>query len=231
MNRFTCWFVKVTGWLPYVIKNRPKYYYEDKSVQGRKIRGKAIVMPVHYSIYDFVSMMYTFRGRNLRCLVAEVLYTKNKALTCLLKKLGTIRVDRDERNFSFIDDACGVLDKNGVVEIYPESRLPLEYETSPLPFKPSVTYIALNSGAPIIPVVTSGKCFKGKRQKIMIGTPIDVKTLYDESLSEKENIENITIKLREKIIQLDYELQQRTSAEKAKRREKQEKRKAKKEKA
>ena len=33
------WFVKITGWLPYKILVRPKIYYEDKSVQSRKIKA------------------------------------------------------------------------------------------------------------------------------------------------------------------------------------------------
>ncbi len=211
MNKFVCWFTKITGWLPFFLLNRPKYYYEDRSVQGRRIKGKAIVMPGHTSIWDFAAMMFAFPGRCLRCVIAELMFAKNKPLTWLLKKLGAIKVDRQEADFAFVTKSCAVLDRGGVLEIYPESRIPTKAETRPLPFKSSVTYIALSSGAAIIPVVTNGCYFSKKRLRVLIGTPIQVEELYDSQLSEKENILRITDQLQARIAAMNADLQKRIS--------------------
>ena len=93
------------------------------------------------------------------------------------------------------------------MEIYPESRLPLKDEERPLEFKPSYVYLALESGAPIIPVYNNAKPFSKERERVMIGKPIYVEELYDSALSEKENINSINSYVRSKIIELGKELE------------------------
>ncbi len=213
---FTNWFVKITGFIPQIFAFRKKVYYEDKKVQGRRVKKKAIIMCNHHTVYDYMVIMFVFWTRSLRCLIAEIMFQKNVFLTALLKLLGGIKVERDAHDFSFVNKSLQVLDKNGVIEIFPESRIPKKGEQTPLPFKPSVAYIALNSDAPIIPVYTNGKFFNKERSRIIIGKPIDVKEWYDENLSEKENLSIITEKLREKIIWLKDELERQQEAEKKK---------------
>ena len=207
MISFFHWFVKITGWIPQLILFRIKTYYEDKAVQGKKIKGGAIIASNHISIYDVALMMMVFWRRTLRCVVAEVMYKKNAFMRAFLKMLGTVRVDRDSHDFAFLGKCKRILSKGGVVEIYPESRLPRAGEERPLEFKPSAVYLALETGAPIIPVYHNGNHFSKKRCEVIIGKPINVRELYDESLSEKDNIQIITDKLRGKIIELGEELE------------------------
>ncbi len=211
MSKFVCWFTKLTGWLPFVLTCRPTYYFEDEKEQDRRIKGSAIVMPDHHDIFDFAAMMFAFWGRDMHCVVAELMFNKSKLFGWFLRRLGCIRVDRNEQDFTFLTKSCEVLGRGGVVEIYPESRIPVAGEESPLPFKPSVVQMALESGAPVIPVVTNGKYFSKTPLRVLIGKPIDVRELYDESLSEAENIAVITTMLREKIIRLKDELQRKTT--------------------
>ncbi len=206
MNIFVCWFAKITGWPLFKLILRPKFYYENKSAKLRFLKGKAIIMPNHHSIWDFVTIMFTFPFRNIHCIVSEVVFQKNKHLTRLLKYLGAIKVDRFEADFAFVTKSCDILDNGGVVEIYPESRIPKPDEKTPLPFKPSTAYIALSSGADVIPVVTNGCYFSKKRLRIMIGSPININELYNEDLSEKENINIINKIFRDRIIELDEKL-------------------------
>ncbi len=219
MSKFFCWFVKITGFIPFVLFNRPKYYYEDKKAQNRTIKGKAIVMPNHVSIYDFATIMFTFPFRTLRCLVAEIMFNKGKLMAWFLTKLGAIKVDRDAKDFTFVDKGCSVLAKRGVIEIYPEARIPEKDEERPLDFKPSVSMLALLSGAKIIPVAHNGKFLKKERLRVLIGKPIDVETLIDESLDEKAQLDMATKKLQQKIKELTYELQQKTKPKSQKERE------------
>ena len=196
-------FVKLTGWLPQWLIFRTKTTFEDRSVQGRGIRGKAIVVSNHNSIWDFAVLLYAFPFRTLRCAAAEVLYAKNPLMTALLNLLGCVRVDRGQCDFSFMERLKAALDKGGVVEIFPESRLPdRETDTRPLPFKTSYVYLALESGAPIIPVYNNGCTFTRERLQVVIGKPIDARALYDPALSEKENVQNINLHVRRKIIEL-----------------------------
>jgi 1-acyl-sn-glycerol-3-phosphate acyltransferase len=116
-------------------------------------------------------------------------------------------VDRDAHDFAFLSKCERILAKGGTVLIFPESRLPRPEEARPLEFKPSYVYLALESGAPLIPVYNNGNLFSKSRNHIIISKPIDVAGLYDASLSEKENIRNINAYVRSKIIELGKELE------------------------
>ena len=146
--------------------------------------------------------MFVFFSRTLRAQMAEVLFQK-QPLGLFLKLMGGVRVDRNTFDFGFVSKSQSILEKGGVVEIFPESRLPLKGEERPLPFKPSAAYLGLLSGAPMIPVYTNGKYFSRERARVVIGTPVYARELADERLSEKENLERISQLLREKIIGLE----------------------------
>ncbi len=201
------WLVKITGFIPQLFAFRTKVTYEDRALQGRRIKGKAILISNHSFLTDFAAMMFVFMGRTLRCVTAELMYQKNIFMTLFLVLSGTVKVDRNTHDFSFIDKCKKILDKGGVIEIYPEARLPHRDEETPLPFKPSAVYLALESGAPIIPVYNNGKYFSKERNRVIIGKPILVSELYDPQKSEKDNITYITDFLRGKIIELRNELE------------------------
>ena len=222
MGSFLNWFVKITGFPGEVIFYRKKIYYEDKKASNRKIKGGAIIISNHTDIYDYPLMMYTFPGRNLHVLVAEITYDMNSFMKWLLKGLGAIRVDRNNHDFAFMSQTTELLKKNKVVLIYPESRLPNEDEKDHLlEFKPSYIYSALESGAPIVPVYTNGiygrqKKLKKDRARVMVGKKIYVRDLYDSNKSEKENIESINAFVKNRILELKELLNNKVNAEKKK---------------
>ena len=142
------------------------------------------------------------------------MFEKNIFMTLTLKLLGTIRVDRYSHDFSFMEKSKSLLSKNKVVVVYPEAKIPDKNDERPLPFKPSFVAIALESGAPIIPTYTNGSYFRKKRARVIIGEPINVCEMYDQSLTENENLEMISKKIREKVVLLGDELNKRTEKEK-----------------
>lgn len=213
MIAFFHWFVKITGYIPQRLVFRTKVYYEDKSRQSRRIKGKAIVICNHQTLYDFAVLLFLFPGRTLRALAAEVLYDGRPLLGTLLKCFGMVRVDRNAMDFSFIDRCAGILDKGGVIEIYPEARLPKAGEERPLPFKPSAAYLALETDTPIIPVYSTGKLFCKERNRVIIGAPIDPRELADDRISMTQNAANLTERLRGKIIELQQQLEERVAEE------------------
>ena len=203
-TRFCNAFVKITGWPVQFFAFRTKIFYEDRSVQGRKIQGPAILVSNHTSVYDYAVYIFVFITRTLRVVMAEVLFEK-PLLGWFLRSLGGIKVDRNTHDFGFVAEAEAVLAKGGVVGIFPESRLPKEGEERPLPFKDSAAYIALRSGAPVIPVVTDGSYFRRKRAHVLIGKPIDLRAL-SAGLTEKEAVQAATKAMRDTIIDLKSKL-------------------------
>ena len=215
MSKVLNWFVKITGFPLEFFFYRKKIYYEDKKHTNRKIKGAAIVISNHTDIYDYPLMMYTFLSRNLHVLVAEITYDKNAFMKWFLKGLGAIRVDRNNHDFAFMSEVSNLLNKKKVVLIYPESRLPLEEERGTLlDFKPSYIYSALETGAPIIPVYTTGVYGKERRKKkerarLIIGKKIFVNDLYESNKSEKDNIEYINKYIKDKVSDLGKLLEEK----------------------
>ena len=206
MNKFVTGFVKVTGLPLQYFYFRKKIYYEDKKHTSRKIKGGALIVSNHTSVYDYPLIMYTFFSRVIHTLVAEVIYKKNSFMNKFMNDLGAIRVDRDSYNFNFMYKMIEVLNENKVGLVFPESRLPTEKDEPGqlLDFKPSYVYVALQTGAPIIPVYTNGVYGKLKRKKkdrarIIIGKKFYINDLYDSNKTEKENIEFINDYIKNKI--------------------------------
>lgn len=212
-------FFKASAYPVEMLVFKTKFHYEDKKAQGRKIKGSAIVASNHTSVYDFAQIMQTFFSRHLCCLMADILFKQGKLLSWFLKRFNPIVIHREGKNFSFINDAVDHLNSGGVLEIYPEARIPEKNEETPLEFKPSIAYIAMLSKAPIIPVYTDGNYFNSKRANVMIGKPIDVTELIDENLSEGENIARITEYVRNKIIELRDETERRKNKKQKKEKE------------
>lgn len=209
MIRFFNTFVKITGFIPYWICFRTKIYYQDKSVQTGRIKGPAILISNHTSVFDYAVYLGVFFTRTLRFQMAEVLF-KKKLLGWFLRSMGGIYVNRGLYNFSFVDKSVEILNEGGVVGIFPESRIPKPDEERPLPFKPSAASVALRSDAQVIPIYTNGSYFQKKRARVIIGTPFYAKDYYDETLSEKENLRKISNEMRNKILELKDEFERQT---------------------
>ncbi len=211
MIAFFNWFTKITAYLVQKLCFRTKIYYEDKSVQDRRIHGAAIIISNHTSVFDYAVMLFVFPWRTLRYQMAEVLFRRRPGLGLFLRQMGGIYVDRDARNFDFLRVSENILKKGGVVGVFPESRLPKEDEERPLPFKSSVAYLALTAGVKIIPVYTNGSYFQKKRARVIIGTPIDAESLLDPAADDKTNVCIVAEKLRERIILLGELLDEKTN--------------------
>lgn len=200
--KFANAFTKITGWLPQKLIFRTKIHYEDKAVQGIRIQGPAIVISNHTSLYDYAAYLFVFFSRTLRVQMAEVLFRK-KLLGTYLKLMGGIYVDRDSFDLGCVTKSEEILRKGGVVGIFPEGRLPKKGEATPLEFKPGAAYLALMTGVPVIPVCTNGAYFCRKKAEVVIGVPMDVRSLMDKDLSEKENLTRISQMMRQRIMELE----------------------------
>ena len=200
--RFFNGFTKVTGWLPEKLIFRTKVYYEDKAVQGRRIKGPAIFVCNHTALFDYAALLFVFFFRTIRVQMAEVLYEK-KLLGWYLRPMGGIRVNRVTHDFSFMEESERILRAGGVVGIFPESRLPKKDEARPLPFTSTAAVISLSSGVPVIPVYTNGAYFTKARARVVIGKPVDLSSLYDTGKSETDNVTFLTNLLRERVIELE----------------------------
>ncbi len=203
LYKFFNWFTKVTAYPVQYFCFRTKVTYEDKSVQSRRIKGPAIIVSNHTSVYDYAVLLFVFYTRTVRVQMAEVLF-KRKMLGPYLRMMGGIYVDRLSHDMTPIYKSQQILDKGGVVGIYPESRLPDKGEPSPLEFKTGAAMLALMTGVKVIPVYTDGHYFKSAPAHVIIGKPIDP-TEYGDG---KAAVNDLNQALRNKIIDLERLMKQ-----------------------
>ena len=103
-------FTKLTGSIPAWLFFKPKIYRTKK-----RLPKACIIVSNHKSLLDFALYLLVFPFRTIRFLMAEVLYNKGKLFSFLLNSWGGIRVDREDRDFSFVSESIEILDKGGTV--------------------------------------------------------------------------------------------------------------------
>jgi 1-acyl-sn-glycerol-3-phosphate acyltransferase len=131
-----------------------------------------------------------------------------------MRFFGGIVSDRDVMSLRFMDDSVKVLEKDKIVQIYPEAHI--SEDGSMDEFKPSYVLIALRAEAPIIPVITDGQYGIFKRVHLIIGKPID---LWDYCKSEdptREEIMALNDIVYKKCLELRDELEYRKQTKRRK---------------
>ncbi|MBO4572592.1 MAG: 1-acyl-sn-glycerol-3-phosphate acyltransferase [Clostridia bacterium] len=214
MKTFFRVFAKITAFPAQLLFFKRKTYYENENAAAR-VKGGAIIISNHtHLIFDYVVNMFMFFFRKLSCLFAEVLYTHGAILRFLLSCLGGIKVDRNSKDLSFMDKAVKILEKGGLLQIFPEGKL--ETEKKLLPFKTSYILIALRSGKPIIPIVTDGVYHLFKRTRVIVGERIYLSDYYKGDNPSAEDIEALNKLVFDKVKKLRRKIERNRSIEKNK---------------
>ena len=195
-------FVKLSGIVPAWLFLKPRVRVAPGG--KRQLPKNCILVSNHKSLIDFVLYLLVFPFRTIRFLIAEVMFNKSKLMATFLGLIGGIRVDRDAKTFEFISHALQVLDDGGAVGVFPQARLPIK--GCHFPFTPSTAFIALQTGAPIIPVYTDGNYGLTKRAGVVIGAPIHLQEFCREGLDEQAQLDHLTKLLEERVFALKEEL-------------------------
>ena len=165
-------FAKLFGVPTFKLAWRQKYYLEDPKRKTRALKGPAIVISNHTHILDYFAMMFAHPFRKMRFLVSEAIF-QHPFLGFLCRMMDDILVHRERSDLSFMAEAEKTLKKGGVVTIFPEGKLSHDGKLNP--FKPAAVYLALRTGAPIVPHYVEPHYFKWKRTRIIVGKPIYLK--------------------------------------------------------
>ena len=165
---FLRYFGLITGWPVQRILFKHKIYYENKSVQNRRVRGGALIISNHFSVLDYVSNVFVLAFRKLYVVHAAI---KSRFANFGMKFFGGIPVDRSSYHMTFMDRSVELLKKGELVQIFPEAHITPDGRMQP--FKTSYLHIALRAGVPIIPVMMDGQYGLFQRTHVIIGVGID----------------------------------------------------------
>ena len=203
LKKFARIFFKVTGVIPFMMYFRLKFYHASKKNKSRPLKGGAIVISNHTSILDYFVVTFTFPFRKIRTLVSEALYSH--PLPGLMSKImDDIVVHRERSDLSFMAKAEKALEKTQVISIVPEGHLVRTGKIDT--FRPAVVYLALRTGAPIVPIYIDAHYNSWKRTRVITGSKIYLKDYCDETNPSPDKVRELCEMLRKKVEELKSQL-------------------------
>lgn len=171
-------FVKVTGYIPFLLFLKPRFYYESKDTP--KVGGAEIACGNHTTLLDFVMLMFVYKFKVVRVLMAEVLF-KKPLNAWFMKRMRGIKVNRGVgTDIEHMQEMKDTLYDQDVVGVFPEGRLNPDGRNygSLLRFGSGAAHLSISTGAVVRPLYfhTNGGLFKSSA--IMIGNPIDFRAMF-----------------------------------------------------
>jgi len=162
----------------------PLRWWLDLRVEGAAHvpeRGPAILAGNHESALD-IPVVVVACPRRIMFMAKQELYA-NTFTSWSLDRLGAFRVDRNRFDVGAIRLGLAVLGRGDVLGMYPEgTRSPGEL----LPFLPGAAWMALRTGAPLVPVSVVGTERAGEakrpravRVRVTFGEPIPAARVND----------------------------------------------------
>ena len=190
-----------------------KLLFHYKAVGGEHIpkRGNAILASNHASYLDPPLVGLGVWRRINYLSKKEVLSLP--LISYLLKKFGTIPIDRDKMDRTALRSIYQLLRNNEILLMFPEGTR--SYDGKLLEPKFGVGMIAYNTRVPVIPVYINGsfdilprnsKFIRLKPCSVYFGPPIDLKAYYNQKRS-KEVYKEISEKIMEGIKTLEKKTQ------------------------
>jgi len=146
-------------------------------------QGPYIACANHSSILDPFFLAFAFGLSNHMHIIAKAELYKVPVISAIMRKLGTIRVDRGIPDINSVKETLSYLNKGEKVAIFPEgTRTPVENAVAA---KSGAVKIAQRANVPVIPVFIPRKKPLFRKIHIVIGEPYYVETHNGKRSSEE----------------------------------------------
>lgn len=176
-----------------------KIVYKLEIIGAEKIPadGPLIYCGNHRTYLDPPLIVVTAK-RHVRFMAKEEL-RKNPFFAFLGVIFDAIYVKRDSKDVSSLKEALKTLKKGGCIALFPEgTRNGLEKGEK---VKGGAAFMAVRTGAKVVPVGISGESKPFHKVTIKYGEPLDFSE-YKGNKQDKEELDNITNKIMDNIIKL-----------------------------
>lgn len=193
-------FVRVTG-MPLLLWFRPKKIYVSKAAK-KKIWGGALIVSNHIGFFDAMYLLLGIWYRRHHFVATKELF-KGKFNNWLFKKVfKCIEIDRENFTVASFKTIVEHLKMDELVTMFPEGRINQNKEGVQA-FKSGVTFMAIKSGAPIVPVYIKRRKHFWSRLVIGVGEPLKIEPHEDGTPITIDEINRITEELHEQELRLE----------------------------
>lgn len=169
-------------------------------------KGGCIMVCNHYANMDIL-VLASHMHRGCYFLSKKEL-DGGKIKTFLMRKLGTIPVDRNNMSVETIKTVLKFIKKGRMVTIFPEGTRNKE-NTDLQEIKGGAALFAIKGQCPIIPVVLNDRPTAFKKNYIMVGDPIPASSLPKKA--SKDNIDAVADRIATEMEQLKTRLSERVA--------------------
>ena len=179
----------------------------------KMFHSQAIVCCNHLASEDALLVASKLLKKNCHVVGKAELF-KKKFTGAFLRKLGAISIERGEGDIEATKQILRVLKDGKQLLIFPEGTRNTSGTTELAEFKEGTSMFAMKTNSPIIPLIIHHKAKPFKRNYIIVGDPIDLNAVFPEK--SKESREQATVYLREKMVELQNQLEERIKSKKKK---------------
>lgn len=170
--------------------------------QGLDIKGPAIFVSNHLSMVDPLLIAVLSR-RNIHFMAKKEIFEKPLG-RWFFKALLAFPVNRRSADLASLRNAMQVLKKGKVFGIFPEGKRSVTSELDEL--ENGAAFLALRSGAPLVPIYIHPSSYRTQRPKLIVGEPIYAADVVS-GLPHSEQVSALTRKIESVILSLRDELQ------------------------
>jgi len=163
------------------------YKVEFTDINSIPEKGPLIMCANHISLLDMFLIGYSMK-RKIYYIAKNELF-KNPLLAFLVGRLGAFPTNRGRPDVRSFRTVLSLLSEGHIVGIFPEgTRVNIKNKDS-IRTKPGVAYIAIKSGAPILPVAIEGNYKLFSRLKVVFGQPFKLELDQEKKYSMEELVE------------------------------------------
>lgn len=162
---------------------RPKYYYVDKK-STKAIKDPFLLVSNHQGFADIVLLYYPFFKRRIWFLAHQNLY-ENRLKAWIYRNCMCVPIDPESGSFASLRTILDVIRKGNNISVYPEGHINFK-STQIMEFKAGATFIALQSGTNIVQFYRERRKHWWQRQRIVVGTPYNLKELCGGAASRSD---------------------------------------------
>lgn len=170
--------------------------------KGLDIKGPAIFVINHLSMVDPVLVAF-LSLRNIHFMAKQELF--NSVLSrWFFKALFAFPINRKTADLVSLRNALQVLKNGKVFGIFPEGKRSVTYELDE--FESGASFLALRSGAPMVPVYIHPSSYRTQRPKLIVGDPVYAEDTVG-SLPRAEQLTALTSALESRFWELKSSLE------------------------
>jgi 1-acyl-sn-glycerol-3-phosphate acyltransferase len=173
------------------------------------VEGPAILIANHTSCIDH--LLIQARSRRLLGFVISRDMYELPVVHYFCVQVGCIPVDRDGRDLRAMRAALRTLEEGRVVPIFPEGRITPEGGRALGPIRSGAAFLALRSGAPVIPAFLSGTpetdeigpaLGRRSRSRVVFGPPIDLSDFAPSQAGDREALAQVSRRFERALLDL-----------------------------